>query len=236
MAARYMEKAAEKFQSVGETHRMLRALINGYIFRRDLGEYVAGNLFALEQECLRNSHFDLAGFIARGRAIELCTQGEFEKARIECAAALEQFKLDGCPEDRALCVALMAILCKLCGDDRAAATHFSSIPIQAGRVASYIAIYKSLENGLVPKLDASHTLAATPWKSSVQFILKSNSSLGRILRVLSKGPREKNELIEQIWGAKAGGPVYENRLRVALTKLRKSYGVAVKFDGGRYSM
>jgi len=229
-----MIAAAKIFETCGEFHRMIRARINSLICARDLGEYDQGALYALEQECIRRGYHDQAGLIQRGRTIELLNEGEFTRALTEGERALESYKLDGCPEDRSVALAIVAISKFLNGKHSEANSLAASIPVRSERTQSYLQILDHLQKGKTPTISNSHPLGRVPWKKANSSKFRRSSTYGRILELIRQRPYPRHELIEAIWGKNSCGVSYDNRLYVAIATLRKKHGICVEFDGERY--
>ncbi len=227
----FLVAALPHYQQAGDSHRVLRTLINAQICDRDFASYTSGSLFALEQQAMRDGFFDLAGNIKKARAIEFAAQGQFTKALTEGIDAADAYQKDGCPEDRSLTNALLASLYWVNGDPLTAQSSRSRVLIEHGKVLPYLHLYESLVAGRRPDLPSTHVLSTAPWP--VQ-ILKQESVTGRILAYLKQQPATRDELIAAVWAGEEWTPAHTARLHSAITHLRKKMKVAIGYTGSRY--
>ena len=200
----------------------------------DLKSHINGELYFLKQRAFSNRYFDLVGNIERAAANIWLHEGNSLEA-LKCAqAAAECYQIDGCPEDKAISVALVAIAQLNYRNQKAAIETINSIHIKTGRIVSYLEIFKSLLIGKTPELAVGHPLHGVKW--NVQPRIKENSIPGKIYFALQGSPASRDSLIKSVWGEDAIDPSYNSRLYTAINELRKKYGVEVNFDGEQYKI
>jgi tetratricopeptide (TPR) repeat protein len=234
-AAEAQFKTAAQFYKQGrDQHRLLRCLINEKICRSSLTSHVSGELFFLKQKAFNEEFWDLVGNIEKAAVPRWLAVGSFAEALQASQRALEAYRRDGCPEDRAVAQALNAICLCLTGDKPEAARIENTIAIRDGKVATYLNIIRSLLNGQIPLVDPDHSLADAMWETELG--PKRNSIPGRILECLSQQAMERDELIRVIWGETATDPSYCSRLYTAIRDLRRKYQISVEFDGRQYRL
>lgn len=233
LAARHYAEAGQHFEQGGDAHRMLRARINSRICENDLQSYLAGPLFALEQEARRREFRDLAAIVQKARAGELLSRGRFAEAFREAQVAIESFCVDGCSEDLEVARLLAALAAVATGDLAAGKQYFESVHLSGGKLVVYQDAYRALLAGKLPSVPPGHPLEGTPWPS---FAVKSESIPGKVLRRLQQGPATRTELIEAVWGKDATHPSYQNRLFNVLNKLKKTFHQTIIFDGSAYRL
>ena len=236
-----LDLSIEFFRKAKDGHRELRSEINRLICSSDCESSTTGALFALEQRAMREKYYDLAAGVGRGyalavertRAIELLRSCQPVEALIACRDSLRSYQLDGCPEDRLLALALLAIVEALCGNLAAANEARQGIFPICARVAIYIHCYEAILAGHTPQVPKSHALDSVPWK---KMFLKPSSVTGKIISALKIKPLNRNELIEAVWGAQASHPSYRNRLYAAINSARKLNQANIYFDGENYRL
>ena len=232
-AAGQLAIAANVFSKTGDSHRLLRALINEKISAAmNLQAYLLGDLYVLQNQAVQHGYHDLAGLVFCARAGELIVSGRFSEAVAEAHDAVMHYQIASCPEDLALAQMMLTIAQFMSGDSGGARLTFQRVHIRDGKIASYVAIFEALiaEKRPVPPL--GHPLYGTQWK--VQGF-KKESVTGKILSCLKNAPATRDELILLIWGPNSTHPSYCNRLYSALNQIRKQGQHQVVFDGEKYT-
>jgi len=233
-SAASLGEAAELYRRGRDEHRTLRALVSRKIIESTLETYLTGELFFLKQKAEAAGFYDLVGNIEKGAVTELLLAGEATEAANAAARAIEAYRRDGCPEDRAVSQCLLAISLWLADRKDEARRAEKAVLVRGGKVSSYEAILAALFAGRTPELPAGHPLAAVAWSAAGG--PKENSIPGRILRRRRDGAAGREELIREVWGAGAVHPSYDGRLYTAIKDLRGKYRIAVAFDGARYRL
>jgi len=229
-----LSSAIAFYRQGADEHRTLRALVNQKICRSTLETYTTGDLFFLKQRAAAAGFLDLVGNIEKAAVAELLLAGETTEAANAAERAIEAYRTDGCPEDRAVAQALLAIAQWLSGEKEAARATEKSLLIRNGKVEVYGSILAALFNGKNPVVPAGNPLAEVQWNASCG--PRDNSIPGKILRRLQTGGAERDELIRSVWGENAIHPSYAGRLYTAIKDLRGKYKVPVVFDGARYCL
>lgn len=225
------EVSAGEYETLGETHRHLRALSNSAICKRDLGSHVSGELFQLERKAHQLGCYDVVGNIKKARTIELMMNAKFSAALTEAQDCVTAYGIDGCPEDRAVAHCLLSMNFRISGNLDAARKEFSRVVLNGGKVAGYKVACDALMQGRLPRFKKGHPLFGIRWPRAQ---IKTHSVQGKIMQRLQTGPVQRDELIKSVWGPRAIDPTYEARLHTAISDLRKSTPIA--FDGECYKI
>lgn len=263
-AAQHFARAHTYFQQGADAHRALRSLINQAICFSTAASHTAGELFFLKQRANREGFHDLAGNIEKAAVSVWLAAGNHAEALRSSQASLNSYNLDGCPEDRAVVLALLAICQVLVGKIEDAQISAKSVLIRNGKVERYLTIIDDLLQGRVPQIPAQHHLASVSWCRSVHRPLaadasvplfatsltraqsgvyaqskrgaspKANSIPGQILKHLAEQNLKRDELIRKVWGENAIDASYCARLYSAINDLRHKFHVDVQFDGEAY--
>jgi hypothetical protein len=232
-AAEQLSHAAKVFSETSDTHRIFRALINEKISAAtNLHQYLAGDLYILQNEAMQAGYHDLAGNVHCARAGELIVAGKFSEAISEAFSAVSQYRLASCPEDLAQAQMMLVIAQFLNGGAEDAKMTFSNVHIRDGKIANYVAIFEALLLGRRPMPPLGPPLVGTPWKVRSS---KKASITGKISARLCQGPATRDQLIVEVWGERAIHPSYCSRLYSAINQLRKN-GQQVLFDGEKYTI
>jgi hypothetical protein len=233
LAARDLDRAIVSFRMAGDTHRELRSAVNRLICFSDCDSCTVGALIVLEQRALREGYYDIAGVIQRTRALELLRTCHLTEALAAGREAVRSYSFDGCPEDRLITIALVAIIEVLIGNLSAAQELRSSIFPVEPRVQVYLNCYEQIVAGRLPTVPKGHALDAIPWK---KMALKPMSVPGKIIAALKSRPLSRDQLIESVWGSTADHPSYRNRLYTAINAIRKANHFDIYFDGESYRL
>ncbi len=227
----YMNLAADQYRLIGDYHRELRARVNGALCVANLASCLVGDLSILEMEARRKNFSDIAANICRTRAIELLRAGRLSEAHAQAMEASALYQLDGYVHDRAVALAIAAIVQFCLGNTKLANELRSQMLILEGKVATYLLVYEQLVLGKTPKVPPGHPLAEIVWS---KIVLKTESISGRIITALRDGPKTKHELVELIWNSHALNESYDRRLYSAINELRTEKSFSIGFDGSRY--
>ena len=232
-AAKLFAQASQKFRLASDTHRELRALINAQICTAMLETYLSGEIYALELEAKLQGFDDLVGNIKKSRAMELMCVSRWAEASTELKLAMDHYDRDGYPEDRSICICLLAILSLQLARPDEAEKLFFSIHEEKGKIESFKEIYKTLASGRFPDLGPEHPLAVVRWKLPG---VKNQSNAGKLMSRLQETPLTRDELIEVIWPGETWSQAHVHRLHSLVNTLRKKWGTHVLFDGTHYKI
>jgi tetratricopeptide (TPR) repeat protein len=232
-AAFLMQSAARHYGASGDSHRELRARVNGAICVSTLASTLFGDLYSCEQEARRQNYFDIVGNICRVRATELLVAGRLQETLAQALEAAHFYQLDGYQDDHSVAIFIGAIALMLQGDVARAQELRGQALATEGKSEIYKQAYDQLLCGKLPKTHEGHPLNAVNWK---KLMVKAESVPGKIIARLRRGPCAKNELIDSVWGQDALSDSYRSRLHTAINYLRQEKSISVVFDGEFYSL
>ncbi|MCK5073033.1 MAG: helix-turn-helix domain-containing protein [Bacteriovoracaceae bacterium] len=227
-------KLARAFFSCPELeHRYLRSLMNEKICEENLDSFICGELYVIKQMAHQNNFYDIVANIQKAYSVQLLEHGHYQMAKEQSLRAIENFKFDGCPEDRDIAYSMAAITSLLCGQKDEARRYINHILTNKGKIEAYKSIYNNLLAGIIPKLPGGHPLSRMLWPSA---IIKKGTIPGKIFEIIKDGRVSRDEIIRKVWGENTDDVSYVSRLHVAINELRKRYKLNISFDGSYYQI